>query len=515
LYHIFNIDAACAIINISDWFSWASQSLQNCQEVHIKRDNGIVFRVALIIGDIIAIVTSFLYAYLIRIHLDSRPFYFVANPGKFMLAIATLLPIWIFVLFAFGLYSRKILMDRSRLPEIWRLAVASVIGLMALITVDFFLNSNLFPVRPIAIYAAPTCFLSLIVYRGVIKWVRRRILRRKIGLQKVLIIGNNNVTSRLISNIVGFPEEGYRLVAVVARAGLVPKDFRHLRFTSLKQALNNTKPDIIFQTDEKSIDYVYKQAIDRHMLYYSVPTEAALSQNMGELELVGTTPVILVKATPLIGGAKVLKRLMDLILGGLIFIFALIPMIVIYVAEKLTDPKSKAIYSQTRLTRFNRQVKIYKFRSMKPEYSGLSPEDAFKKMKKQGIIKDAKSLSKEYRKNGDYLEHDPRITKLGDFLRKTSLDELPQLINVLKGDISLVGPRALVPGELKNYGDRSLLLSVKSGLTGNAQVSGRRDISFSERRALDIYYVRNWSLRFDFEILFRTIKIVLTRKGAK
>ena len=462
----------------------------------------------MIIGDIIAIVTSFLYAYLIRIHIDSRPYYFVANPGKFTLAIMALIPIWIFILFAFGLYSRKIVMDRSRIPEVWRLAVASIIGVMSLITVDFFLDTNLFPVRPIALYAMLTCFVSLVIIRGIIKSIRRHVLRKKIGLRKVLVVGNNPNTSRLISSIIGFPEEGFRLVGVVSRASLIPKDLRFLRFGSLKQALERTKPDIIFQTDEKSIEYVYKQATDRHIYYYFTPTETGLSQHMGELELVGNTPVILVKATPLIGGAKAIKRTMDILLGGIILILALIPMVIIWIAQKLTNPKAPAIYSQTRLTRFNRKVKIYKFRSMKPEYCGLSPEDAFRKMRR-------KKLVKEYRKNGDYLENDPRITKLGDFLRKTSLDELPQLINVVKGDISLVGPRALVPGELKNYGDRSLILSVKSGLTGLAQVSGRRDISFSERRSLDIYYVQNWSVRFDLQILMRTIKAVITGKGAK
>lgn len=469
----------------------------------------------MVIGDIIAIVTSFLYAYLIRIHLDSRPYYFVANPGKFILAISTLLPVWIFVLFAFGLYSKKIIFNRSHLPETARLFTASIIGVMSIITIDFFLDSNLFPVRPIALYAVLTNFLSLVIIRAVIKGARKYILRKKIGLQKVLIIGNSINTSRLISNIVGFPEEGYRLVGVVARAGLVPKDLRFLRFSSLKQALERTKPDIIFQTDEKSTEYVYKQAVDRHLYYYFVPTEADLSQHMGELELIGNTPVILVKSTPLIGGAKVTKRLLDLLIGGLIFLFALIPMGIIWLIQKILDPKSPALYSQTRLTRFNKPVKIYKFRSMKKEYSGLTPEEAFKKMKKKGIIKSAKKYINEYRKNGDFLEDDPRITKFGDFLRKTSLDELPQLINVMKGDISLVGPRALVPGELKNYGDRSLLLSVKSGLTGLAQVSGRRDISFAERRALDIYYVQNWSVRLDFQILLMTIRAVITGKGAK
>ena len=113
------------------------------------------------------------------------------------------------------------------------------------------------------------------------------------------------------------------------------------------------------------------------------------------------------------------------------------------------------------------------------------------------------------------MKNDPRITKFGGFIRKTSLDELPQLFNILKGDISLIGPRALLPGELRDYGDRSLLLTVKSGLTGFAQVSGRRDISFEERRALDIYYVRNWSFGLDAAIFFKTIGIVLRGEGAK
>jgi lipopolysaccharide/colanic/teichoic acid biosynthesis glycosyltransferase len=145
---------------------------------------------------------------------------------------------------------------------------------------------------------------------------------------------------------------------------------------------------------------------------------------------------------------------------------------------------------------------------MKSEYSGLTAEEAFIKMGKPELIK-------KYRRDGDYMKNDPRITKIGKFIRKTSLDELPQLFNILKGDISLIGPRALLPGELRDYGDRSLLLTVKSGLTGFAQVSGRRDISFEERRALDIYYVRNWSLMLDLSIFFKTIAAVFKGEGAK
>ena len=289
---------------------------------------------ALVIGDIIAIVTSFLYAYLFRIHLDSRPYYFTANTSEFTLAILTLLPIWIFILFAFGLYSNKIILSRSRLSEIWRLAIASVVGTMSIISVDFFLKTNLFPVRPIALYATVTCFLALVIYRGFVKLLRRQFIRQKIGLRKVLIIGDSINTSRLISSIVDFPKDGFQLVGVVARVGLIPKDQRSLRFSSLKRALLNTKPDLIFQTDEKSTEYVYKKAIEHHLYYYFVPTESTLSQHMGELELVGNTPVILVKSTPLIGGAKAIKRLIDLLLGSLILLFALVPMLLIFIIQE-------------------------------------------------------------------------------------------------------------------------------------------------------------------------------------
>ena len=229
---------------------------------------------------------------------------------------------------------------------------------------------------------------------------------------------------------------------------------------------------------------------------------------MGNLELIGGTPAILVKVTPLIGGARIVKRAMDIIIGSIALLIALIPMLIIWLIVKLSDLHHSAIYSEYRLSCYNKRVKIYKFRSMKPAFSGISPEQAFTKMGKPELIE-------RYRKNGDFLPDDPRITSIGRFLRASSLDELPQLINVVKGDISLVGPRALVPGELRDYGDRSLLLSVKSGLTGLAQVSGRRDISFEERRALDLYYIQNWSLWLDISILFRTVGTVLLRKGAK
>jgi lipopolysaccharide/colanic/teichoic acid biosynthesis glycosyltransferase len=152
-------------------------------------------------------------------------------------------------------------------------------------------------------------------------------------------------------------------------------------------------------------------------------------------------------------------------------------------------------------------VGIYKFRTFKPEYNTLTPEEAFTKMGRPELIK-------KYREKGDQLPNNPMVSRLGQVLRSLSLDEVPQLINVVKGDISLVGPRALVDFEMEKSDKKNLILSVKSGLTGLAQVSGRRDISFEERRKLDLYYVQNWSFWLDLTILAKTFRMIVKRTGA-
>ena len=184
------------------------------------------------------------------------------------------------------------------------------------------------------------------------------------------------------------------------------------------------------------------------------------------------------------------KRMIDILVSGMALLLLSPIMLVTAAAIHLTD-KGPVFYRQCRLTKDGKKFKVLKFRSMRVD------------AEKDGIAR----LSSG--------ENDSRVTSVGRFIRKVRIDELPQLINILKGDISLIGPRALLPDELRDYGDRSLILTVKSGLTGFAQVSGRRDISFEERRALDIYYVRNWSISLDAQIFVKTIIEVLKRDGAK
>lgn len=474
----------------------------------MKKDSTFLSRVLLILGDLLAILFSFFFAYYFRTHLDKRPYFFESNLAGFILEIALLVPVWIIILASLGLYSKSILARQSRSREITRLFVASIVGIMAIISFDFFGSSDLFPVRTVALYSLVLCFCFLVLNRTIFRFIRDLRFRHGHGTLRAVVIGNNKNTDYLTDYISATPESGYQLVGIVAARKYFPKDLLGMQYPSVKDALRHAKPDVIFQTDERQTEYVYQQSVNRHALYYFVPSESTLSSQLGELELVGNTPALRVNVTPLSGNSRHLKRFFDILLGSLAFVVALVPMLIIWLTIKLSDIRHPAIYSEYRLSQFNRKFKIYKFRSMKPRYSGMSPEDAFKKMGHPELIK-------KYRKNGDFLPKDPRITKIGHFIRKTSLDELPQLWNVIRGDISLVGPRALVPGELKTYGDRSLLLTVKSGLTGLAQVSGRRDISFEERRALDIYYVKNWSLGLDFQILLRTVKAVFKHEGAK
>jgi lipopolysaccharide/colanic/teichoic acid biosynthesis glycosyltransferase len=217
-------------------------------------------------------------------------------------------------------------------------------------------------------------------------------------------------------------------------------------------------------------------------------------------------PVFQVRATPLTGAARFYKRAVDIIASFILIVLASPLMLILFILQKLIEPKSPAIYKDIRLTRYNQEFPLLKFRTIRQAYSGLTPEQAFEKMGRPELIE-------KYRKSGDQLDNDPRYTKFGKFLRATSLDELPQLFNVLVGDISLIGPRALQPGELENYGDRGLLLSIKSGVTGLAQVSGRDTVTIREKARYDAQYAKSYSLKADISILFKTAKQVVVSEG--
>jgi undecaprenyl-phosphate galactose phosphotransferase len=168
------------------------------------------------------------------------------------------------------------------------------------------------------------------------------------------------------------------------------------------------------------------------------------------------------------------------------------------------DTKGKPLFKQRRIGQHGKSFNIYKFRTMV-----INSDEVL-----QELLDNNPEIKDEWEKDFK-LKDDPRITKLGNFLRKTSLDELPQLLNVLQGKMSLVGPRPIIDKEIPKYGEYfEYFKAVKPGITGLWQVSGRNDIDYDERVQLDVWYVRNWSVDIDFIILIKTIVVVLSRKGS-
>lgn len=472
----------------------------------MKRDFLLNHKALLLVTDVCVVILSFALAYYYRIHLDDRAYYFVPQIRNFIILVMTLLPIWLLVNMLSGLYDREIFLSRSK--EYMRIALASIVSVMALISYEFFTGDDVFPVRIIAVYFVVINFVIMVGGREIVRGINWLLLHLGYGRRKVLIVGHTPRSVELAQFFMDNISYGYDIVGVVARPQYLPSKTSFRTFSTFKEAVGEAAPEIIIQTDLAQAELIHDYAIEHHVAYSFVPQQNRLLSRMNSVEIVGGLPIIDVRITKLFGAGRVWKRLMDVVLGWTGLVIALPIMGVVALIMKLTRPKDSVFFSQTRVTRFDREFRIYKFRSQKAEYDGTTPEEAFRMMGRPELIA-------EYRRNGDQLDNDPRVTPIGKFLRATSLDELPQLINVIRGDISLVGPRALIPQEINQYKRKNTILSVKAGLTGLAQVMGRRDISFEERRRLDIYYVQNWSLRLDIQILFKTAISVLFRRGAK
>lgn len=480
----------------------------------MKNNITLVYNLCLIIGDALALVTAFVSAYLLRVKLEVGLNHNAIGPsnGRIFLGIfLTVLPFWILIFAWLGLYTGSIY--EKRFKEFSRLLVGSFIGLLFVVFWDFIDQDTIFPARLVPIYGFGLGFAFLVIFRNIARIIRGQLFNYNFALTHILIVGNSPVTSELFDWLGDSRHSGYKIIGVVGQRRTVG-DREVATYPSFSQFLAENKEDLhgIIQTElyteEAKNSMILTYAQEHHIGYRFVPTNNGLFVGNLEVELFRSSlPVITVHQTALFGWGRVVKKVTDMLFGSLLLLIAAPFMLIIACCIKLFGGGS-VFFRQKRLTRYDTTFKVFKFRTQYAKYDGTTPEEAFTIMGKPG-------LAAAYRENGDFLADDPRITPIGKFLRATSLDELPQLFNVLKGDISFVGPRALIPQELASYNKRHTILSVKSGITGLAQVSGRRDISFEERRTLDLYYVQNWSLWLDITILVKTIRAVLRRSGAR
>lgn len=474
----------------------------------MKNNASLVYGLLLIAGDFLALIAAFAAAYLLRFRFLEDGKSATIGGETFIYAIVSILPIWLLVHAFLGLYRQEVY--SKRFDELGRLLVGAFIGTLTIISYDFLVEDTLLPGRLVPLYAFGFGFLLLVMFRTLARAARHLLYRYGIGVSHILIIGDTSGSEEIAHAASDTRRTGLRVIGVVGK-----RLSNHQMFATFDVAITHLR-DIpihgIIQTelyrDQVKNDEILRYAQSNHISYRFVPGNGDLFVGNIAVELFAGLPVIAVHQTALIGWGRVIKRIFDLLITTLGMVVALPVMAVISICLLIFDGKGGILFRQTRLTRFNREFTVYKFRTMKKKYSGMTPEKAFELMGKP-------HLSKKYRDNGDFLAKDPRISKIGRILRASSLDELPQLFNVLKGDLSLVGPRALIPEELNAYEKKHSILSVKSGLTGLAQISGRRDIDFEERRKLDVYYVQNWSFWFDLSILVRTIRAVLGGTGAK
>ncbi|MCI8617927.1 MAG: sugar transferase [Clostridia bacterium] len=201
---------------------------------------------------------------------------------------------------------------------------------------------------------------------------------------------------------------------------------------------------------------------------------------------------------------KIIKRIID-VCGGLVGVITLIPLtIIIYIANIIAKDKGPVFYSQQRIGKDGKIFKMYKYRSMI-----VGADKILERYLEEN--ENAKKEYKEYKK----LKNDPRVTKIGNFIRKTSLDEFPQFINVLKGDMSLVGPRPYLPREKEDMGKYyTYIIESKPGITGFWQIAGRSDVTFEDRLKMDYNYNQNKSLKTDMKLLIKTVINVAKKEGA-
>ena len=471
----------------------------------MKNNASFGYALFLIVGDFLTLLLAFSLAYILRVKVDARPLAELITARDYFGAMFSVLPLWVIVHGFIGLYSQRVY--EKRFHELGRLFVGSILGILTIIGYDFVSDSKLFPARLVPIYGLVLSFGFLVLFRAVARFVRQALYNFGIGVSNVLIVGSTDRSIEIAEAIANTNVTGQHVLGVV---GQRHPDFKHFaNFSEALEAINIPIHSIIqteLYKDQDKNDTVLRFAQVNHVAFRFVPGNNDLFVGNIEVELfAGSIPMIAVHQTALVGWGRIAKRLFDLLISSILLLVLSPVMLLVAIIIKLTDPKGPVFMrgvQQKRLTRFNSIFDVYKFRSHYAKFDGKSYEEVFAMVGKPELLE-------QYKKNGYKMEKDFRVTPFGRFIRRYSIDELPQLINVWKGDISLVGPRALIPAELNTYEKKHTILSVKSGLTGLAQISGRDQISFDERRKLDMYYVQNWSFWQDIVILIKTLRVVL------
>ena len=458
--------------------------------------NALVKRSELLFGilripiDATAAICALLLAYTLRIqNIDLIPGIKILEPAQtlpdlpYFLNHFVLQTVILFVLIAALLKLYLIRITLSYFREVARIVLTTIVWVGIIMGWFFFVQKQLFYSRAVLIHSTFFIILFVTTGRTVLTIIQRALLKRGIGVRRVLSLG-----------LQPLPQHVERFLE---------RDPRYSYLGHVEHVQEHDTPDLILQTDPNSSDTT-NRVIDfcrsHHIGYAFLPPVLIDVPHLLSVYRFGSVPILRFHPTPLDGWGAVYKRIADSIIafGALLVLSPLFLSITILIR---LDTHGPVFYKSRRIGWHKQFLLILKFRSMVKNADDLKEELSDQSHRDDGPL--------------FKMKNDPRVTRAGKFLRRWSLDELPQLINVIKGDLSLVGPRPHLPEEVNKYTDfQKRIFAVKPGITGLSQISGRSNLPFDEEVRLDLQYIEEWSPWLDLWILWRTIGVVLKGEGA-
>lgn len=466
-----------------------------------------ILTVGLILTDVVMITLAFAISYLIRFETDLFLFEIDGDSSIifYLRVVAILLPIWIAIFSLFGLYNRQNLVSGTK--EYSLIFRACTTGFLFII-VSGFLQPDLILARGWVLLAWLFTFFFTMIGRFTIRRIIGYFRTKGYFLASALVVGTNEEAFSLAAQLSDWEYSGLHLLGFIEDE---LADYESNYDLPVVGSLGELE-DIV---DEFGIEelIIATSAISRDrrldiFKQFGVSDKVRVRLSSGLYELITTglevkevasVPLIVVNKVRLTGMDEFLKIILDyaITLPGLIGILPIMGLISLLIKWDSPGP----IIHRRRVMGVNgRQFDAFKFRTMHVDGDAI--------LEKHPHLKAELALNHK-------LKDDPRITRIGKFLRRTSLDELPQLFNVIKRDMSLVGPRMIAPEELEKYSQWNInLLTVRPGISGLWQVSGRSDLNYEARVNLDMYYVRNWTLWLDLRILIQTPLAVFKGHGA-
>lgn len=424
--------------------------------------------------------------------------------GEYM-GSATIFAFIFLIIFAVtGLYAPRI--RRRVAGEFPRVITATSTGI-AIVIVTIFFQREYFASRFIVLAAWGFAILYVFAARTLVRAVRYYLLRIGVGVNRMAMVGASTAAEAITAAYATQYRWGTKITAHFIRWNNETREqLAAMRERRLIDGIILADPSMA----REDIVSIQSFCDDHHLGFQYVADLLGTEHASIETIMLGGVPVIDVKRTALEGWGAIAKRTFDIVIALLVIIILSPILLAVALAVKLNS-KGPVIYKNERIGLHGKHFKVYKFRSMFAELSTGAEFGGEKALELEKKLIEEKSI-----KGGPLykIKDDPRVTPVGRFIRATSLDELPQLFNVVGGSMSLVGPRPHQPREVAKYkASEKRVLAIKPGITGLAQISGRSDIPFEDEVRLDNYYIEHWSPYLDTIILFKTPFAVFSKKG--